>query len=415
MEQIAEDSVDFKLDPSWTAEETLERFHHHLTSRTGHHLGYPYNLHLASAALGPFLRFSINNLGDPFVESNYGVHSRTFEVYVLEFFAKLWKISLDEYWGYVTTCGTEGNLHGILVAREVLPDGVLYASVESHYSVFKAARYYRMDAKPIPTTYSGELDYDVLEEELKKGIDRPAIINCNVGTTVKGAVDDVQRVIDVLKKVGYTRDRFYIHCDGALFALMLPFVKTDERVVNFEMEIDSMSVSGHKFLGCPMPCGVIIHWKRNVTKVEQSIEYLNSVDCTIMGSRNGQAPLAMWYRLVEKSLADFSRDVELCMENSRHLVQLLENHKISCMLNKLSNTVVLSKPPCDEFIRKWQLACKGGIAHVVVMQNVSKQKLETFVEELVVVREACKASGLEVDGCVKQQIGPHCSCSACKE
>jgi hypothetical protein len=25
-------------------------------------------------------KFSINNLGDPFIESNYGVHSREFEV-----------------------------------------------------------------------------------------------------------------------------------------------------------------------------------------------------------------------------------------------------------------------------------------------------------------------------------------------
>lgn len=40
----------------------------------------------------------------------------------------------------------EGNLHGILVGRETLPDGILYASRETHYSVFKAARMYRMDA-----------------------------------------------------------------------------------------------------------------------------------------------------------------------------------------------------------------------------------------------------------------------------
>lgn len=42
-------------------------------------------------------RYSINNLGDPFVESNYGVHSRTFEVDVLNFFADLWRIPRDEY------------------------------------------------------------------------------------------------------------------------------------------------------------------------------------------------------------------------------------------------------------------------------------------------------------------------------
>ena len=31
-------------------------------------------------ALAGLERFSINNLGDPFIESNYGVHSREFEV-----------------------------------------------------------------------------------------------------------------------------------------------------------------------------------------------------------------------------------------------------------------------------------------------------------------------------------------------
>jgi histidine decarboxylase len=120
-------------------------------------------------------RYSINNLGDPFVESNYGVHSRMFEVEVLDFFASIWEIPLKEYnsrkekekkkrkkrknwnsslllfvfpllsyWGYTTTCGTEGNLLGILYGREKLPDGVLYCSRDSHYSVPKAGKLYRI-------------------------------------------------------------------------------------------------------------------------------------------------------------------------------------------------------------------------------------------------------------------------------
>ena len=68
------------------------------------------------------------------------------QVAVLNWFARLWEIDEEEYYGYITTCGTEGNLHGIYVGRENLPDGVLYASRESHYSVFKAARMYRMPA-----------------------------------------------------------------------------------------------------------------------------------------------------------------------------------------------------------------------------------------------------------------------------
>jgi len=44
-----------------------------------------------------------------------------FEVSVLDWFAKLWEIEKDEYWGYVTTGGTEGNLHGILAGLVFLP------------------------------------------------------------------------------------------------------------------------------------------------------------------------------------------------------------------------------------------------------------------------------------------------------
>lgn len=77
------------------------------------------------------------------------VWSSTTQVGVLNWFARLWEIDEEEYWGYITTCGTEGNLHGILVGRENFPDGVMYASSESHYSVFKAARMYRMEAEKV--------------------------------------------------------------------------------------------------------------------------------------------------------------------------------------------------------------------------------------------------------------------------
>ena len=48
---------------------------------------------------------------------------------------------------------------------------------------------------------------------------------CIVGTTMKGAIDDLDLVIQTLEESGFSRDRFYIHCDGALFGIMLPFVK----------------------------------------------------------------------------------------------------------------------------------------------------------------------------------------------
>lgn len=366
--------------------EILKAYDNLLKQRSSVHFGYPYNLMYNHEELYQFMKYSINNLGDPFVTSNYGVHSRQFECSVIDFFANLWNIDAGDYWGYVTTCGTEGNLHGILLARECHPDGILYSSKETHYSIFKAAKYYRMDAKAIPTLPHGEIDYDVLAAEIEKNIDRPVIINVNIGTTVKGAVDNLDRILRILNNLNIPRERYHIHCDGALFAMMMPFVDFAPEV-SFKKPIDSIAVSGHKMLGCPMPCGITVARKEHVKKVEQRIDYLNSVDTTIMGSRNGQAALYLWYSLRKKGLSGIKRDVVHCIETAQYLRNKLTEKGFTARLNDLSSTVVLERPMDDALIKRWQLACEEDIAHVVVMPNVTKDKIDTFIEELMVCRD----------------------------
>jgi len=225
---------------------------------------------------------------------------------------------------------------------------------------------------------------------------------------VKGAVDDLQRVLRILHGLGYTRDQFFIHCDGALFAMMLPFVEHGPEV-SFQQPIDSIAVSGHKFLGCPMPCGVVVQRKEHLLKLERNIEYLNSKDTTIMGSRNGQAPLFLWYTLRKKGCAGLLEDVKNCMQLAKYLRDQLTMRRVSCMLNDLSTTVVFERPDDDVFIRKWQLACEGAIAHVVVMPNVTKDKIDLFVNELMQVRQATRTQ----DRCIQSYIGPFCQCDSC--
>ncbi|KAK9810144.1 hypothetical protein WJX72_005530 [[Myrmecia] bisecta] len=360
-----------------------------LAERTKHHMGYPYNLDFDYGALEGLQKFSINNLGDPFIDSNYGVHSREFEIGVLHWFARLWEIDQDDYWGYITNCGTEGNLHGILVGRENLPDGVLYASRETHYSVFKAGRMYRMDAVKVDTLESGEIDYEDFRRHLLANKARPAIVNVNIGTTVKGAVDDLDRMLEILQECGFNEDRFYIHCDGALFGLMIPFVKRAP-MVTFRKPIGSVSVSGHKFVGAPVPCGVVITRQRYIAALSNDVEYLNSRDATIMGSRNGHAPLYMWYTLTKKGYEGMRKDVEKCLRNAHLLKSMLERAGIKTMLNELSSTVVFERPMEEAFVRKWQLACQGDIAHVVVMPNITLEKLEVFVTDLIQSRARCQ-------------------------
>ena len=63
----------------------------------------------------------------------------------------------------------------------MFPDGILYASKESHYSVFKAARMYKIDCIKIETLISGEIDCSDLKLKLLLNKDKPAIINVTIG------------------------------------------------------------------------------------------------------------------------------------------------------------------------------------------------------------------------------------------
>ena len=94
--------------------------------------------------------------------------------------------------------------------------------------------------------------------------------------------------------------------------------------MSFNQPIDSISVSGHKFLGSPVPCGLVMTRLRHVHALSSNIEYLNSRDATIMGSRNGHAAVYMWHALMRKGRAGIARDVAGCLERAAYLRGMLE-------------------------------------------------------------------------------------------
>ncbi|XP_057473580.1 serine decarboxylase 1-like isoform X2 [Actinidia eriantha] len=294
--------------------------------------------------------------------------------------------------------------------REVFPDGILYASRESHYSVFKATRMYRMECVKIGTLVTGEIDCADFKAKLLPNKDKPAIINVNIGTTVKGAVDDLDLVIKTLEECGFSHDRFYIHCDGALFGLMMPFVKCAPKV-SFKKPIGSVSVSGHKFVGCPMPCGVQLTRIKHINALSKNVEYLASRDATIMGSRNGHAPIFLWYTLNRKGYKGFQKEVQKCLRNTHYLKDRLREEGISAMLNELSGTVMFERPLDEEFVRRWQLACERNMAHVIVMPNVTIEKLDYFLNELIIKRSIWYKDEKVQPPCLAADIGSeNCVC-----
>ena len=182
--------------------------------------------------------------------------------------------------------------------------------------------------------------------------------------------------------------------------------------VTFKKPIGSVTVSGHKFVGCPMPCGVQITRLEHINALSRDVEYLASRDATIMGSRNGHAPIFLWYTLNWKGYRGFQKEVQKCLRNAHYLKDCLISAGIGAMLNELSSTVVFEHPQDEEFIRKWQLACQGNIAHVVVMPNITIDKLDDFLNELVQKRAAWFQDGKLQPPCIASDVGKeNCLCA----
>ena len=185
-------------------------------------MGYPGNLDFDYSLLLPFLRYSGNNIGDPFHQTNNDSNTHEMEREVIRNFADLMRLPRDQAWGYVTSGGTEGNMYGLYLARETFANGIVYFSQDTHYSVVKILRLLQTLSLMIKSQDSGEIDYEDLRETIRINRDVPVIFIANIGTTMKGAVDDVHKVRDILADLEVSN--YYIHADAALSGMILPFV-----------------------------------------------------------------------------------------------------------------------------------------------------------------------------------------------
>lgn len=348
-----------------------------IKAESKNYLGYPNNLLMNNKCLSEFLDYSINNIGDPFIGNN-GINTCEMECEVLDYYRSLLCIEKREAWGYITTGGTEGNIFGLLSARNRYPDGIVYYSDESHYSIKKSVYLLNMSSCIIETNDKGEIDYKHLSMEISKNIYVPPIIVANIGTTMKGAVDKISNISHILYSLSIKK--FYIHCDAALMGGIIPYI-TDKHIMDFTLPIESVSISGHKFLGSSIPCGVVITRKNTIKEINGKIEYISSDDSTITGSRNGLSVLIMWKTIKLKGEVGLQHWALSCIEKRNYAMKELQKIGWPAWHNELSNTIVINKPSMF-IIKKWHLAINNDIAHIITMPSTSIEQIDRFVTDL---------------------------------
>jgi len=332
---------------------------------------------------------------------------------------------------------------------------VAFFSEDTHYSIIKAMRvlnvptFYeigkRFYPKQNPLNPSGEWTEEFYEvpsvggklgsgsidiEKLailveffaSKGY--PILICCNYGTTFKGACDDIktlgEKLMPIFEKYGlidrtvtYDREKhadirngYWIHVDAALGAAYMPFIEMAykqkkiyycESVFDFRLPwVNSIVMSGHKWIGAPWPCGVFM------TKVKYQLfppddpEYIGSPDTTFAGSRNGLSAVILWDYLACNSYesqinkAIRCEDLACYTEGQLKIVQsFYPGLDLWIERTPLSLTIRFRKPN-DKIVFKYTLSCQTFLingserhySHIYTMNSTTKELIDEFVDDL---------------------------------
>ena len=336
-----------------------------------------------------------NNVGDPRVDGDGAAHTKILERAVIDWCADLFGLPPDDSWGYVTAGGTEGNLAALHAAhhrflgrrrragRIVHDDApapaplVLY-SQEAHYSIRKIVEIIGADALVVDVDNRGEMDYGHLAELVAEHRDHPIIVVATAGTTMGEAVDSTSRINAVLVR-HQVRHR-HLHVDGALSGF--PLALDGGLQFDAVSGVDSIAVSGHKFFGTPIPCGVVL-MRDSIRTQGRYISYTAAPDTTVSGSRCGQAAALIWYAIAKYGAAGHRARADGARALAAYTADRLTEIGWPAWRHPDAFTVVLRTPP-EPITRKWMLSTgeDGDWSHTVVMPGISRAQVDAFVSDL---------------------------------
>ncbi len=250
--------------------------------------------------------------------------------------------------GLLAPGGTIANLTALTAARERALPGVrhrgvqgrtlaVYCSQEAHYSIRRAAEVLGVGGdhvRAIPVDRRRRIDVAAceaaIEADRRRGI-VPVAIVATAGTTLTGAVDDLDALADVA-----ARTRVWLHVDGAYG---LPAAATETAGAHFRglARADSATVDAHKWLYVPKACSVLLvrdrsalertfaHEEAYIPHDDASAVDLHAVDRTLEYSRPLRA-LKLWLAFRVHGAAAIRAAIERNLDQARLLARLIDGH-----------------------------------------------------------------------------------------
>ncbi|MDG1546670.1 MAG: aminotransferase class V-fold PLP-dependent enzyme, partial [Candidatus Poseidoniaceae archaeon] len=264
-------------------------------------------------------------------------------------------IGFPQSGGSLTTGGSNGNMLGILCARQaMIPtsthngfDGremVIFVSEEAHYSVLMAANVLGIGHRnviKVSCDDEGRMKPSSLEDEIifaKKEGRTPFCVVATAGTTVRGAFDPIRELADIAHREG-----LWYHIDAAWGGSCLFSNELNSLMSGCELA-DSICWDAHKMLGMPLICSLFIVKDKSilgrVCAHGESAHYLFHSDTeevdlgrySLQCCRRNDA-LKLWLAWREKGDAGWAKIVENYFSLANHLEQRVNQEASLTMMS----------------------------------------------------------------------------------
>ena len=294
---------------------------------------------------------------------------------LLIFFIDLYKLDDKNYWGYIANCSSESILYCIWKARDYLkryhkPIKII-CNKFTHYAIDKAAEILNLELVKISSDAYGELDYQTIESDLDT--ECSYIFCATIGSTMTSSIDNITKIKSILNKKNI---HHHIHADAAFDGSFLPFTNDFDNVRGF----DSLNISGHKFIGSPMPSGITIIKKQFVAS--KYIEYVSNNDMTIGGSRNALTPYLLYKRIQQIGGKNGLKNRFLeCLDRAKKYQKILTVNNINVFRHTNSITLVLRDIPL-EIMKKWHAPTQGNLTTLTALPKFTEEKLYAFIDDV---------------------------------
>jgi len=222
-----------------------------------------------------------------------------------------------KYLGHLASSGTFANLEALWVAGQLQPGRAVAASDQAHYTHTRISGVLGLPVATIASDSSGRMDLEALEIALRIG-DVGTVV-ATMGTTAVGAVDPLDRILELQKKY-----EFRVHADaayGGYFMLAGNLGAEARAAFDAVPRADSIVVDPHKHGLQPYGCGAILFRDPTVGrfyKHDSPFTYFTSKELhlgqiSLECSRAGASAVALWatQRLLPYEVGgEFARGLE---------------------------------------------------------------------------------------------------------